>query len=84
MTMDPFRTKRPFAPTDELLELLKRWPTPQLESDKKAPVNTNDTERRLNDTTSTKVEKDAKLKATVDSSAIRREKYCFYQKRQYP
>ena len=38
MTMDPFRTKQPFAPTDELLELLKRWPTPQLESDKKAPV----------------------------------------------
>lgn len=37
MTMDPFRTKQPFAPTDELLELLKRWPTPQLEADKKAP-----------------------------------------------
>lgn len=47
----------------------------KLQSDKKAPVNTNDTERRLNDTTSAKVEKDAKLKATVDSSAIRREKY---------
>lgn len=38
MTMDPFRTKQPFAPTDELLELLKRWPSPELTSDKKAPV----------------------------------------------
>ena len=37
MTMDPFRTKQPFAPTDELLELLKRWPSPVLSSDKKAP-----------------------------------------------
>jgi flagellar assembly protein FliH len=38
MTMDPFRTKQPFAPTDELLELLKRWPSPVLNSDKKEPV----------------------------------------------
>jgi flagellar assembly protein FliH len=38
MTMDPFRTKRPFAPTDELLELLKRWPSPALESDRKPPA----------------------------------------------
>lgn len=38
MTMDPFRTKQPFAPTDELLELLKRWPSPELSSDRKAPV----------------------------------------------
>ncbi len=38
MTMDPFRTKQPFAPTDELLELLKRWPSPQLDADKKAPA----------------------------------------------
>lgn len=38
MTMDPFRTKQPFAPTDELLELLKRWPSPQLDPDKKAPL----------------------------------------------
>ncbi len=47
----------------------------KLQSDKKALVNTNtsDTERRLNDTT--KIEKDAKLTLTVDSSAIRREKY---------
>lgn len=37
MTMDPFRTKQPFAPTDELLELLKRWPSPVLSNDKKAP-----------------------------------------------
>lgn len=37
MTMDPFRTKQPFAPTDELLELLKRWPSPVLSSDKKQP-----------------------------------------------
>ncbi|RVT46954.1 flagellar assembly protein FliH [Rheinheimera sediminis] len=35
MTMDPFLTKRPFAPTDELLEILKRWPSPELSSDKK-------------------------------------------------
>ncbi|OGO81602.1 MAG: flagellar biosynthesis protein [Chromatiales bacterium RIFOXYA1_FULL_46_5] len=35
MTMDPFRTKQPFAPTDELLELLKRWPSPELSADKK-------------------------------------------------
>lgn len=39
MTMDPFRTKQPFAPTEELLELLKRWPSPQLSSDKKEPAN---------------------------------------------
>lgn len=38
MTMDPFRTKQPFAPTDELLELLKRWPSPELSSDRKAPA----------------------------------------------
>lgn len=38
MTMDPFKIKQPFAPTDELLELLKRWPSPELTSDKKAPV----------------------------------------------
>lgn len=35
MTMDPFRTKQPFAPTDELLELLKRWPSPELDAEKK-------------------------------------------------
>lgn len=35
MAMDPFRTKQPFAPTDELLELLKRWPSPELDADKK-------------------------------------------------
>ncbi|MDR7119234.1 flagellar assembly protein FliH [Rheinheimera soli] len=38
MTMDPFRTKQPFAPTDELLELLKRWPSPELSSDRKVPA----------------------------------------------
>lgn len=35
MTTDPFRAKQPFAPTDELLELLKRWPSPELTSTKK-------------------------------------------------
>lgn len=38
MSMDPFRKKQPFAPTEELLELLKRWPSPPLSDDKKQPV----------------------------------------------
>ena len=46
----------------------------KLQADKKGPVNTNttDTERRLNDTTSTKI---VKQPVKEDSSAIRREKY---------
>lgn len=46
----------------------------KLQSDKKGPVNTNttDTERRLNDTTSTK---SVRQQIKEDSSAIRREKY---------
>ncbi len=46
----------------------------KLQADKKGPVNTNttDTERRLNDTTSTKI---VKQPIKEDSSAIRREKY---------
>ncbi len=46
----------------------------KLQADKKGPVNTNttDTERRLNDTTSTK---SVKQPFKEDSSAIRREKY---------
>lgn len=49
----------------------------KLQSDKKGTISTNttDTERRLNDTTSTKVDKEAKPKIKEDSSAIRREKY---------
>jgi len=35
MTLDPFRTKQPFAPSEELLDLLKRWPSPELISDKR-------------------------------------------------
>lgn len=46
----------------------------KLQADKKGPVNTNttDTERRLNDTTSTK---SVKQQIKEDSMAIRREKY---------
>jgi polysaccharide biosynthesis/export protein len=46
----------------------------KLQADKKGPVNINttDTERRLNDTTSTKI---VKQPIKEDSSAIRREKY---------
>jgi protein involved in polysaccharide export with SLBB domain len=46
----------------------------KLQADKKGPVNTNttDTERKLNDTTSTKI---VKQPVKEDSSAIRREKY---------
>lgn len=46
----------------------------KLQADKKGPVNTNttDTERKLNDTTSTKI---VKQPIKEDSSAIRREKY---------
>ena len=46
----------------------------KLQADKKGPVNTNttDTERRLNDTTSTK---SVRQQIKEDSSAIRREKY---------
>ena len=46
----------------------------KLQADKKGPVNTNttDTERKLNDTTSTKI---LKQPIKEDSSAIRREKY---------
>jgi flagellar assembly protein FliH len=35
MNKDPFLTKQPFAPTDEVLELLKRWPTPVLDNEQK-------------------------------------------------
>ena len=46
----------------------------KLQADKKGPVNTNttDTERKLNDTTSTKI---VRQPIKEDSSAIRREKY---------
>ncbi|MFN3488732.1 MAG: SLBB domain-containing protein [Emticicia sp.] len=49
----------------------------RLQADKKGPVNTNttDTERKLNDTTSTKIDRGAKPIIKEDSSAIRREKY---------
>lgn len=49
----------------------------KLQSDKKGPISTNttDTERRLNDTTSTKIDKEVKPKVKEDSSVIRREKY---------
>lgn len=39
---DHFRGKQPFEPDEELLELLKQWPAPELESDRKrAPNRTN-------------------------------------------
>ncbi|MER0440613.1 SLBB domain-containing protein [Emticicia sp. W12TSBA100-4] len=49
----------------------------KLQSDKRGAVNVNttDTERRLNDTTTIKIDKEAKPKAKEDSSQIRREKY---------
>lgn len=49
----------------------------KLQSDKKGTVSTNtiDTERRLNDTTTIKIDKEAKPKVKEDSSQIRREKY---------
>ncbi len=49
----------------------------KLQSDKRGTVNVNttDTERRLNDTTTIKIDKEAKPKAKEDSSQIRREKY---------
>lgn len=59
MAMDPFRTKQPFAPTDELLELLKRWPSPQLDADKKVPVGkTNALNKTLPLTKTVSVEMD--------------------------
>lgn len=49
----------------------------KLQSDKKGAASTNtiDTERRLNDTTTIKIDKEAKPKVKEDSSQIRREKY---------
>lgn len=49
----------------------------KLQSDKRGAVNINttDTERRLNDTTTIKIDKEAKPNAKEDSSQIRREKY---------
>jgi len=50
----------------------------KLQSDKKGAANTNntiDTERKLNDTTAVKMDKEAKPKVKEDSSQIRREKY---------